>query len=132
VFKALTDQEDLRIWFAKEAEVEPVEGGKYLSGWKSADGKPVGPTRIAELVENRRLVYGWEYPGEDKSGNQVTWELTRIGEKTRVNLKHSGFDPERNNKDYAQGWHAYILTLKDFCESRGRLSFQILDGDWSV
>jgi uncharacterized protein YndB with AHSA1/START domain len=130
VFRALTDQESLRVWFAKEAEVEPKVGGKYISGWKDKKGRPAGPTSIEELVENKKLVYGWQSADEGKSGDLVTWELTRIGEKTRVTLKHSGFAPERDNKDYAQGWHAYILTLKDFCESRGRLSFQVLDGDW--
>lgn len=132
VYRALTDPEQLRIWFAKDAEVDPEVGGKYLSGWKDKDGRPVGPTKIEELIENKKLVYGWDYPGEGQSGTQVTWELTRIGEKTRVNLKHSGFAAERKNKDYAQGWHAYLLTLRDFCESRGRLSYQILDGDWSA
>lgn len=132
IWKALTEQESLRGWFAEEATVDLQIGGKYLSGWKDKQGNAAGPTEIVELAENRKLVYGWNFPGEGKSGDEVTWELTRIGEKTRVNLKHSGFDPERNNKDYAQGWHAYILKLKDFCERRGRISFQVLDGDWSV
>lgn len=131
VYKALTNEDAVRVWFAKDAEVELYVGGRYSSGWKDRNGNPVGPTRIEELVENKKLVYGWDYPGEGQSGTQVTWELTRIGEKTRVNLKHTGFDPERHNKDYAQGWHAYMLTLHDFCESRGRLSYQVLDGDWS-
>jgi uncharacterized protein YndB with AHSA1/START domain len=132
IWQALISQAALRVWFAKDAEVEPAVGGKYLSGWKSKDGEPAGPTEIVEMIENRKLVYGWKFPGEGKSGDLVSWELTRIGEKTRVNLKHSGFDPERKNKDYAQGWHAYILTLRDYCECRGRMSFQVLDGDWSV
>ena len=53
-------------------------------------------------------------PKKGKSGDLVTWELLRIGERTRVNLRHSGFDPARYNKDYMQGWHAYLLTLKDY------------------
>jgi uncharacterized protein YndB with AHSA1/START domain len=132
VFKALTDQRDLRVWFSRDAECDPQVGGKYTSGWKDKDGQPAGPQEIKELVENKKLVYDWVFPSEAKSGDLVTWELLRIGERTRVNLRHFGFDPQRSNRDYMQGWHAFLLTLKDFCESGGRLSFEVIDGDWSA
>ena len=132
VFKALTDEKDLRIWFSANAESDPQVGGKYITGWKDKDGNLNGPREIKEIVENKKLVYDWAYTGEGKSGDLVTWELLRIGERTRVNLKHTGFEPQRNNRDYVQGWHAYLLTLKDFCESRGRVSYSVIDGDWSA
>jgi uncharacterized protein YndB with AHSA1/START domain len=132
VYKALTDTNDLRAWFSRDAECEPVVGGKYLTGWKDRNGRVAGPREIKELVENKKLVYDWDYAEEGKSGDLVTWELLRIGERTRVNLRHSGFDPARYNKDYMQGWHAYLLTLKDYCESGGRLAFSVIDGDWGA
>jgi uncharacterized protein YndB with AHSA1/START domain len=133
VFRALTDQRDLRIWFGKEAECEPIVGGKYLSGWRDREGNAQGPRLIKEIVENKKLVYDWVFPGDEgQVGDLVTWELLRIGEKTRVNLRHTGFGPDRYNKDYTQGWHSYMLVLKDFCESGGRISYQVLDGDWTV
>lgn len=131
IFKALTDQRDLRVWFASGAEVDPQVGGKYLTGWKDSQGNPSGSKEIVELVENKKLVYTWDYGGEP-SGDLVTWELLRIGEKTRVTVRHSGFPPDANTKGYTQGWHAYMLTLKDFVESKGRLSYTIIDGDWSA
>ena len=132
VFKALTDQRDLRGWFAKEMESEPHIGGKYITGWKGKDGVDNDPREIKELVENKKLVYDWYYNSDAGAGSLVSWELLRIGDRTRVNLKHSGFDPKRQNKDYMQGWHAYLLTLKDFCESGGQLSYYVIEGDWSV
>jgi len=132
VFKALTDQNELRIWFGADAEIEAKEGGKYLSGWKDKKGNAQGPREIKELIENKKLAYDWIYDADKGVGDTVTWELLRIGEKTRVSLRHSGFDPARNNRDYVQGWHAFILTLKDFCENRGQLSFEVVDGDWSL
>lgn len=131
IFKALTDQRDLRSWFSGDAEVEPVVGGKYLTGWKDANGEPDGPMKIVELVENKKLAYDWRFSG-GPAGDLVSWELLRIGEKTRVTLKHSGFPPAENTKGFTQGWHAFILGLKDFCESRGRMSYTIIDGDWSA
>ena len=131
IYKALTDQRDLRVWFAPEAEVEAQVDGKYLTGWKSPSGDPDGPGKVVELIENKKVAYDWRYSG-GPSGDLVTWELLRIGEKTRVTLKHSGFPPEADTKGFTQGWHAYLLTLKDYCESRGRLSYTVIDGDWSA
>ena len=108
-----------------------MAGGKYTTGWKGKDGHLNGPREIKEIFENKKLVYDWFYDADVGTGNLVTWELLRIGEKTRVTLRHSGFDPKRSNKDYVQGWHAYILTLKDYCENDGLLSFHVIEGDWS-
>jgi uncharacterized protein YndB with AHSA1/START domain len=132
VFKALTETADLRVWFSHDAESEPRIGGRYTTGWKDKSGQPAGPREIKELVENKKLVYDWDYPDDKKAGDLVTWELLRIGERTRVNLRHSGFDPGRYNKDYTQGWHAFMLALKDYCESGGRLSYAVIDGDWGA
>jgi uncharacterized protein YndB with AHSA1/START domain len=131
VFKALTDEQELQVWFAKDAVSEPQVDGKYSTGWKDKNGKLHGPTTIKEIVENKKLVYDWVDETDGKVGDLVTWELVRIGERTRVNFKHWGFDPARYNKDYMQGWHAFILTLKDYCESGGRISYTVIDGDWS-
>lgn len=130
VYRALTNQRDLRIWFAESAEVEAVVEGKYTTGWRGAGGEPAGPRRILELVENRKLVYDWSYPGET-SGDVVSWELLRIGEKTRVTLKHSGFPPDATNKSHTQGWHAYMLILKGYCESGGQVAHTVIEGDWN-
>ncbi len=132
VFRALTDVNDLRIWFARDAECEPKVGGRYVTGWKDRQARQIGPRQITEFVENKKLSYDWDSPGEGQSGNLVTWELQRIGERTRVNLRHTGFDPSRYNKDYQQGWHAFLLALKDFCESGGQLSYEVIDGDWGI
>lgn len=131
IFKALTDQRDLRVWFSAQAEVDPQVGGKYLTGWKDSAGNPDGSLEIVELIENKKLSYNWHYSG-GPSGDLVTWELLRIGEKTRVTVKHSGFAAETDTKGFTQGWHAFILGLKDFCETRGRMSYTIIDGDWSA
>lgn len=131
IYKALTDQRDLRVWFSPDAEVEPQIDGKYLAGWKSPSGDPNGPGKVIELIENKKVAYDWRYSG-GPSGDLVSWELLRIGEKTRVTLKHSGFPPDADTKGFTQGWHAYLLTLKDYCESRGRLSYTVIDGDWSA
>ncbi len=130
VYRALTQQSSLRTWFAANAEVDLQPDGKYTTGWKNPDGSVLGPQKILEFVENKKLVYDWHEPGL-VSESQVTWELLRIGEKTRVTIRHTGFAPDKPNKACTQGWHAFLLVLKDFCESRGRVGYTVIDGDWS-
>ncbi len=131
VFRALTDQRSVRGWFSTAAEVEPQVDGKYVAGWKAPDGSPIGPQKIIEIVENKKLVYDWSEVGA-KAGDLVTWELLRIGERTRVTLRHSGFPPDQLNRSHTQGWHSYLLVLKDYCESNGRVGYTVIDGDWTV
>jgi len=128
VYKALTRQKELRKWFSETAEVEaPLKpGSKYIAGWKDSGGNPHGPQQVIEAIENKKLAYNW-LDEVHNGGDQVSWELTRIGERTRVNLRHSGFPEGKPQKDYMQGWHAYILLLKDYCENGGQLTTKVIE-----
>jgi uncharacterized protein YndB with AHSA1/START domain len=129
VFKALIDRNSLSLWFSNKMQnVEPKIGGIYDVGWRNKDGKQIGPIRITNLEENHTLGYSWDY--DPRGGKEVKWELLPEGEATRVRLTHEGFVPGRYNKDYYQGWHAYMLTLKSFIE-KGRRPFEIIEGDWN-
>jgi uncharacterized protein YndB with AHSA1/START domain len=128
VYKALTRQKELRRWFSETAEVEaPLQpGSKYSAGWVNAEGNSHGPQEIKEAVENKKLIYSWKDEAH-QAGDTVSWELTRIGERTRVNLRHTGFPDGMPQKDYMQGWHSYILLLKDYCENGGQLTTKIIE-----
>jgi uncharacterized protein YndB with AHSA1/START domain len=128
VFKALIDQNSLSMWFADTIQkIEPRIGGVYDVGWRSKDGKQIGPIKITDLEDNRRLGYSWFY--DPDGGNQATWELMPEESGTRVRLTHEGFKQGRYNKDYYQGWHAYMLTLKGFVE-KGQRPFEVIEGGW--
>ena len=128
VFKALIDKNSLSLWFSDTIkEVDPQIGGIYDVGWRSQDGKQIGPLKITHLEFNRRLGYSWFY--DPDGGSQAMWELTPEENGTRVRLTHEGFKPGRYNKDYYQGWHAYMLTLKGFVEN-GHRPFEVVEGNW--
>ncbi|HDS00418.1 MAG TPA: hypothetical protein ENO22_07960 [candidate division Zixibacteria bacterium] len=128
VFKALIDKNSLSLWFTDTIrEVDPQIGGVYDVGWRSSDGKQIGPIKITQLEDNRRLGYSWFY--DPDGGSQAVWELTPDENGTRVRLTHEGFKRGRYNKDYYQGWHAYMLALKGFVE-KGCRPFEVVEGNW--
>ena len=129
VFKALIDKNELSLWFSDHIEkVEPRVGGVYDVGWRDGKGRQMGPGTITDIQENRLLSYSWNLKAND--GNQARWELIPLKDKTKVRLVHEGFKPGRYNKDYVQGWHAYMLTLKEYIE-KGQRPFEIIEGDWN-
>jgi len=129
IFKALIDKNSLSLWFSdKMQDVEPRIGGIYDVGWRDKEGKQIGPIKITDFEDNRTLGYSWNY--DPRGGKQVRWELVPENKGTRVRLTHEGFVPGRYNKDYYQGWHAYMLTLKSFIE-KGRRPFEVIEGDWN-
>ena len=129
VFKALIDKNELSLWFSDRTEkIEPKIGGVYDVGWRDEKGRQMGPGKITDIQENRLLSYSWGLKTND--GNQARWELIPMKDKTKVRLTHEGFKSGRYNKDYVQGWHAYMLTLKEYIE-KGHRPFEVIEGDWN-
>lgn len=129
IFRALTDENHLSMWFSDTVtKIDARIGGIYDVGWRNSRGQQVGPQTITEFEPDRLLGYSWSHDRD--GGRKARWMLEPDGEKTIVKLTHEGFMPGRYNKDYAQGWHAYILTLKEYME-KGKRPFEILEGDWN-
>jgi len=129
IFKALLDKNELALWFSDHTEqVDPQVGGIYDVGWRDKKGHQIGPGKITDLQENRILSYSWDLKKND--GKLARWELIPMKDKTKVRLTHEGFKPGRYNKDYVQGWHAYMLTLKEYIE-KGQRPFEVIEGNWN-
>ncbi|HEX2127865.1 MAG TPA: SRPBCC domain-containing protein, partial [Solirubrobacterales bacterium] len=60
VWDALTDDYLLSDWFAKDARLEPVEGGEVAFGCE--DGERSGTVQVVE--EERELTFTWSRDGE--------------------------------------------------------------------
>ncbi|MGB0035915.1 MAG: SRPBCC domain-containing protein [Candidatus Acidiferrales bacterium] len=73
VWKALTDDEELKRWFPLEARVEPGKGGKIFVSW-GADCEGTAPIEIWE--PNRR--FQWV---ESSTGQPVVveWSIEKRG-----------------------------------------------------
>lgn len=121
VFRALLAPEALKVWLGANATVEPKVGGTYRYGWKyKVNGKDVegGPTRILELVQDKRLVSDWlDWRGDDSvTGQKVTWTLEPAGTGTQVTLVHDGFTRATDFGDYPFGWQGFAQSLKGYVE----------------
>ncbi len=117
VFRALLDPATVTRWFdAADAVVEPHQGGRYSLGWKyQVDGRDVmgGPTKILELVPNKKLVLDWpDWRGDTSvNGQRITFHLESVGSGTKVTFVHSGFDRTADISDYPFGWVYFMGKL---------------------
>lgn len=102
VWRALTDPELIETWSDADAEFEPRVGAEYTL-W---DGSIVG--EIVEIVPRKKLVQTWQPDTWARDDSIVTFTLTPVGKKTRVDLLHENVEAS----DYAgtnEGWDLYYL-----------------------
>lgn len=131
VFRALTNSEQVGQWLGTTATLDARVGGTYDLGWRDAEGYVAGAQEILEFIPERRMAYRWQMGNEVGAGDKVTWQFTREGNFTRVTLTHGPFSPDRDNRDYAQGWYQLLWALKYQIEE-GKSPLKVLEGSWSL
>lgn len=123
VWKALTDANEMRIWYfdLKEFRAEP---GFEFEFTVEHEGRTYHHLcRVTEIVPQRKIAYTWRYNGEP-GDSLVTFELFAEGEKTRLKLTHTGIEtfpktPAYARKNFETGWTAIIGSeLKQFLENK--------------
>jgi uncharacterized protein YndB with AHSA1/START domain len=132
VWRALTNVEELRAWYFRDAfahkgfelkEFKPEVGFEF-EFISEHDGKPYHQLyKVTEVVPQKKMAYTWRYKGEP--GNSlVTFELFAEGEKTRLKITHEGLDTFPKTAAFARenfekGWTQLIGSeLKQFVESK--------------
>jgi uncharacterized protein YndB with AHSA1/START domain len=126
VWKALTDREDLKNWlpFFAGFELEVGHEVRFKLG-KDAEHQYEHISKVIEVIEGKKLVYGWRYEGYP-GDSHVTFELLPEGDKTRLTLTHTILEPfPADNQDFApssfkEGWTYTADGLKDYIEKRGK------------
>lgn len=131
VFRALTDSSLVSQWMNAQAHVDPRLGGLYDLGWRDAQGYMAGPQEIIELIPEQSLAYRWQYGDETGAGDEVHITLVEEGGGTLVTFEHLGFDPDRDNRDYDQGWLQLLWSLKALVEE-DRLPIAVMEGSWDL
>jgi uncharacterized protein YndB with AHSA1/START domain len=87
VFRALTDVDELRAWFATAAAVEVRPGGAYHFWGEATLGAPgAGDQRITALELDRTLAFSWTLQGVP---TEVAYRLTGDGETTKLEVRHA-------------------------------------------
>ena len=122
VWKALTDQNDMKHWYFDIAEFKPEVGFEFSFVGENEGRKFVHLCKVVEVIPQKKLKHSWRYEGLE--GNSfVTWELFDEGKNTtRVKLTHEGVETFPQTKDFAKqnfvsGWTQIVGTmLKNFVE----------------
>lgn len=122
VWKAITDNEQMKHWYFKLEEFIPKTGFQFhFLGEGHKGEKYLHLCQITEVVPERKLSYSWRY--KDYPGiSIVTFELFPEGAHTLLKLSHDGLEtfpdsPDFAKESFAAGWTEVIGTsLKEFVE----------------
>jgi uncharacterized protein YndB with AHSA1/START domain len=111
VWEAWTDPEMLARWwwparFRTAHEIDLAVGSRYT--FRSADLPDIGVLALTgtylEVRRPERLVYTWQWEGQDEWPTQVTVELLERGGKTEVHIVHQGFATTQERENHVVGW----------------------------
>ena len=122
VWQALTDADQMRVWYFDLKEFKPEVGFEFEFTVEHEGNRYHHLCKITKVIPQKKLAYTWRYANEE--GNSlVTFELFGEGEKTRLKLTHEGIEtfpktPAYARKNFEAGWTTLIGTeLKQFVEN---------------
>lgn len=126
VFNAITNESELVNWFPDIAILEPRVGGKVRftfhkeKSMKDKDHHLDGT--ILEYVKNEKISYTWHFEEiPEMPRTVVTWTVEKIdGNKTKIELLHTGFDPSARETfdEHNKGWTYFTVKLAEYCASK--------------
>ena len=121
VWKALTDADEMRVWYFDLKEFKPEVGFEFEFTVEREGTKYHHLCKITEVIPQKKIAYTWRYAGEE--GNSlVTFELFTDGGKTRLKLTHDGLEtfpklPAYAKTNFEKGWTEIIgSSLKQYVE----------------
>lgn len=125
VWKALTDNNELKHWYFQLEDFIPKKGFKFEFTGGTEDGeKYLHLCEITEVIEEQKLAYSWEYEGYP-GFTILSWELFDENGKTRLKLTHTGlesFAPNGKNftvESFTGGWNYFLNeALKNYLASK--------------
>jgi len=124
VWKAITDKEEMKLWYFDLPEFKPEVGLEFqFMGGLTEDRQYHHLCKITEVVSVKKIAYSWRYEGYP-GDTLVTFELFDEGNQTRLKLTHVGLEsfPADNTdldaENFAKGWTEIIGTsLKEFMDN---------------
>jgi uncharacterized protein YndB with AHSA1/START domain len=125
VWKALTDVDQMRVWYFDLKEFKPEVGFEFGFVVEHKGNTYDHRCRITEVIPQKKIAYTWRYEGHE-GDSLVTFELFPESEKTRLKLTHEGLETFPKTAAFARenfekGWIELIGSeLKKFVESPSR------------
>jgi len=114
VFKALTTQEGLASWWAKETTAKPEAGFVNIFHF----GNNRNEIEVAELIPNRKVVWKVLHANEEWVGTTLTFELEQKDDKTALRFSHADWKAETDFQAECNfAWGRFMMSLKSYCET---------------
>lgn len=123
VWKAITDKDEMKLWYFDLPEFKPEVGTEFrFMGGPAEDRQYQHICQVTEVIPDQKIAYSWRYDGYE--GNTlVTFELFDEGGQTRLKLTHEGLEtfpadnPDFAKENFAEGWTWIIGTsLKEYLQ----------------
>lgn len=123
VWRVVTEPEQIKQWFADEAEVELRLGGIGRFRFRSGQSYSL---QIEAVEPPRRFAFRWVQPEGSvvRADNSMLVEFTLepAAGSTRLRVVESGFDnidwseerKKRYAEDHSHGWHSLLDRLRDY------------------
>jgi uncharacterized protein YndB with AHSA1/START domain len=122
VWKALTDVDQMRVWYFELKEFKPQIGFEFEFVVEHEGNSYHHLCKVTEVIPEKKIAYTWRYKGE-VGDSLVTFELFGEGEGTRLKLTHTGIEtfpktPAYARKNFEAGWTDIVGSeLKRFVEN---------------
>jgi uncharacterized protein YndB with AHSA1/START domain len=124
VWGAITDKDQMRIWYFNIVSFKPFPGFEFQFEGGSPQKTYTHLCKVTEVEEGRKIAYSWkyrDYPG----ASLVNFELFPEGSRTRLRLTHSHVEsfpqdiPDFARSNFEMGWTEIIgNSLKKYLETR--------------
>ncbi|MGZ5189766.1 MAG: SRPBCC domain-containing protein [Flavisolibacter sp.] len=113
VWKAITNNDDMKQWYFDLKEFKPEVGFQFQFYGENEGRKFLHLCEVKEVIENKKISYTWTYDTHPEAVTLVSWELFPEGNKTRLKLTHEGLDKLPQERDYAidnfkAGWNDIV------------------------
>ena len=122
VWKALTDVDQMRVWYFDLKEFKLQIGFEFEFVVEHEGNAYHHLCKVTEVIPEKKIAYTWRYKGE-VGDSLVTFELFGEGDRTRLKLTHSGIEtfpktPAYARKNFEAGWTEIVGSeLKRFVEN---------------
>lgn len=127
VWRAITEKELMKKWYFDISDFEAEVGCKFHFEGGEENKRYMHLCEVLEVIPNKKLKYSWKYEGH-VGLSFVTFELSSVGEKTKVKLIHEGLEtfinPDFIRDNFIGGWKYLIHnSLKEFLDNGKALRY---------
>lgn len=123
IWKALTDQNEMKSWYFDILDFE-LKVGNIFNFYEPRDEKKYHhQCEIIEIIPNKKLKHTWAYPDFSDLKTTVTWELQSEDGGTLVKLTHEDIENFKDlgegfsRENFTGGWNSILgQSLKQYLE----------------